>query len=540
VGLALFGMARTLEQGQSKPAAEALDGLLTQLLRVALDFLARTFGLDKLPKLLRVGLQALRRPVEKGVNGVLDKIIKLARKAWQGVKKGGVAVARAGKQAVGTVKDWLGFRAEFTLPDGEKHTLFFREDGQLMLASDPMPYLRFLLQFEQQHTVAPGQQVRQQSDVRQVAVSIQTLRAERQKLESQQQAEQAANAGKTSPALLLLLHQNENTLNDLMQQLSRRTYELMQATVTGKVAKDSPVHYGGFSQGGFGKGVLVEYLTQNGARGGTPTGDIPAGLGGKNFTALAQRRTKSGLKAYYRMGHLLNAELGGPGDKWENLTPLSPSGNGLHSKRVEEKLHGKRRDANSNATEYAFFYSVVPQYAHPLRGDLKQKAQAEKTAESQKAQPNQPLMYHWAAVAAIVEAEQFVPRSLTCFVQQIDPITRQKAGDLTMSVVLDNLIDQSSIEAYGTPFRPTSAMQKPTRELFINKNRDAELLQSPLLLGITADVATVLVKQVVLTPLSGLKALETFLTNHSKTADLTANLAAARTAHAAERLRYGR
>jgi hypothetical protein len=139
VGLALFGMARTLEQGQSKPAAEALDGILTQLLRVALDFWPALSGSDKLPQLLRVGLQALRRPVEKGVNGVLDNIIKLAQKAWQAVKKGGAAVAQAGQQAVGAVKGFFGVRTEFDAGP-EHHSLYFAQrNGSTVLIMESTP-----------------------------------------------------------------------------------------------------------------------------------------------------------------------------------------------------------------------------------------------------------------------------------------------------------------------------------------------------------------------------------------------------------------
>jgi hypothetical protein len=155
VGLALFGMARSLEQGQSKPAAEALDGILAQLLRVALDFLARTFGLDKLPKLLRLGLQALRRPVEKGVNWVLEKIIQLARKAWQAVKKGGAAAAQAGRQAVGAVKGFFGVRTEFDAGP-EHHSLYFQKrNGStvLIMESTPTEVNEFLVNLENHYPV---------------------------------------------------------------------------------------------------------------------------------------------------------------------------------------------------------------------------------------------------------------------------------------------------------------------------------------------------------------------------------------------------
>ncbi|HET9505731.1 MAG TPA: hypothetical protein VFO93_19455 [Hymenobacter sp.] len=63
VGRTLFALAGRLAQGAVAPAAQALEAVLARLLPVALDFLARTFGLDKLPRLLRLGLEALRRPV---------------------------------------------------------------------------------------------------------------------------------------------------------------------------------------------------------------------------------------------------------------------------------------------------------------------------------------------------------------------------------------------------------------------------------------------------------------------------------------------
>ncbi len=40
----------------------------------------------------------------------------------------------------------------------------------------------------------------------------------------------------------------------------------------------------------------------------------------------------------YRLGHLLNHHIGGPGNDWRNLTPLTPSANGLHSSQVEQKI----------------------------------------------------------------------------------------------------------------------------------------------------------------------------------------------------------
>jgi len=42
----------------------------------------------------------------------------------------------------------------------------------------------------------------------------------------------------------------------------------------------------------------------------------------------------------YRLGHLLNHHIGGPGNDWRNLTPITPSANGRHLGAVERDVKG--------------------------------------------------------------------------------------------------------------------------------------------------------------------------------------------------------
>ena len=42
----------------------------------------------------------------------------------------------------------------------------------------------------------------------------------------------------------------------------------------------------------------------------------------------------------YRLGHLLNHHIGGPGNDWRNLTPITPSANGSHLAAVERDVKG--------------------------------------------------------------------------------------------------------------------------------------------------------------------------------------------------------
>jgi len=155
VGHTLFALAGSLAQGAVAPAAQALEAVLARLLPVALDFLARTFGLDKLPKLLRLGLQALRRPIDKGIDWVLGKIVRLAKNAGKAGKKGGAAAAQAGQQAVGTVKGFFGVRTEFAAGP-EHHSLYFAQrNGStvLIMESTPTEVNEFLVNLENHYPV---------------------------------------------------------------------------------------------------------------------------------------------------------------------------------------------------------------------------------------------------------------------------------------------------------------------------------------------------------------------------------------------------
>jgi hypothetical protein len=293
VGLALFGMARTLEQGQSKPAAEALDGILTQLLRGALDFLARTFGLDKLPKLLRVGLQALRRPVEKGVNWVLDKIIKLAQKAWQAVKKGGAALAQAGQQAVGAVKGWLGIHEEFRTVNGETHELYFR-NGELVRASTaPQEITKFL-----NGLLAKAQA---DGDTKQEGKIIKALdEVSRIKLITRTAPRVADNidTGK-----------QQQDITDAIKKLARLLFDLIPG-LTLPPTGDTIWKYGpGQYTGGEKQHASVAFLTRDTATGGR---------GAKGYTDEMRYLYQNG-EQWVRM-HLITGAIGGQGGP-ENWVP---------------------------------------------------------------------------------------------------------------------------------------------------------------------------------------------------------------------------
>lgn len=114
----------------------------------------------------------------------------------------------------------------------------------------------------------------------------------------------------------------------------------------------SRVTYAGLNAQGFGIRMTAERLGPDMA---SP---------GRNHVAdgrYADLRALIGVRqSRYRIGHLLNNHIGGSGSDWHNLTPLSPSGNGLHFNRAEREVKPIILGGGW------VYYQVIPRYTtHP-------------------------------------------------------------------------------------------------------------------------------------------------------------------------------
>lgn len=77
------------------------------------------------------------------------------------------------------------------------------------------------------------------------------------------------------------------------------------------------------------------------------------------------------LSSHVVQGHLLNMELGGPGDTMKNMTPISKSTNLTHFKQVEDAVK------TAIAMDYGVEYRVRPDYnTHPSVADFGASAPA--------------------------------------------------------------------------------------------------------------------------------------------------------------------
>ena len=115
-------------KGDIAAAAEKIHGVLKSGLYLAIELLGRLINI-------------------KFVDGIRHAISGLGEQVRGAIKKFIQKIAWAGKQAAGTVKEWLKLREKFTTKEGIRHTIYIRErkgSYNLMIASTRMKVSSFL------------------------------------------------------------------------------------------------------------------------------------------------------------------------------------------------------------------------------------------------------------------------------------------------------------------------------------------------------------------------------------------------------------
>jgi hypothetical protein len=123
----------------------------------------------------------------------------------------------------------------------------------------------------------------------------------------------------------------------------------------------TPPKYGALTSG-YGTSVEVERMAKKPTGGGTPsvTSD-----GWKRLTY--RRNDRTGSSSYYVRGHLLNHNLGGPGNTWDNLTPLTQEGNNRSSDSMYYAFEKKVKTALLDDKREVTGFKVTIQYGTPSR-----------------------------------------------------------------------------------------------------------------------------------------------------------------------------
>lgn len=385
----VLGIAR----GAIDSAAGFLETALSRALPVAIGFLANQFGLGRLGERLTEIIGTVRSTVDRALDWLIDRAIRLGQGLIDMARRGATAVGSAVRSAL----SWLRLRVGFRAANGESHSLYFRGDNAnavLTIESEPRPFrawLDSLPSTANQADVALARRLFQQ---------IQDLQG------TKPPAPQPAGA---TPAA-----------NDPNERIPTLTNEL--GIVAGRLMPadgnppSSPPVYGGLRHG-FGSTASVPTMTPRFAPGSEPGGNTTGGL----WDDLALRGP-SASNPYYVRGHLVNHHLGGSGETWANLTPLTQRANNRGGASMLRTFETPVKQAVIEQRRTVRNLQVTAEPGQPARGaDL---ADIDREIVQGTATPPRPTVRpvdELQRIRRIVHAEQFIPASLSLRAEVVEP-----------------------------------------------------------------------------------------------------------------------
>jgi len=376
--------------GNIGAAAEAMEKGLARGLLLVVNFLAALLRLSGVTAKVRSALEKIRAKVD-------DALLRLAKWIATQAKVVISKVVSGVKNAAGAVVQWWKRRKKFKGGDGKTHSLVFHgagRDARLYVESDPTPFETFIKDVKAD--VSPQKEAKARALI--TARDMDSLRNKA-----------SATDGTLGDADIVKLQALWDKLADDVAVLF----------AGGDVA--DPKYGAPISPAGWGSGMVILSL-KKGKHGSGPS------VSNEHFEALNIRRYGGKNASYYILGHLLNENLGGPGNTWGNITPLSRKGNAQHETQVEEDV--KTEVAKSKIVRY----EVQPRYGRgpsALIGTVP-------------ANPTDDILKNKRKVLL---AEQYVPSSLLCRAYTVDA-SGKPAGGLNLTKEVVNPVESSSLDDY--------------------------------------------------------------------------------------------
>ena len=387
-----------------------VESVLSGFLSLAISFLAAVLGLDGIVGKVQKFIQQKIRPridqVLKNIANKIKKVVekigltKLIDKSMKAVEKGKAWVDDKKKKAKDTAKkygekflNFLGIKKKFKAEDGEDHTLYFEgkeEQMTLMVASNPKTFKAFLkgIGTVPGNKAAAKKQAEGEFDALQDALSKKNMEVKGTK---EYQKEQTKKFEKVTKHVITL----SNYMPPLFDIEGVGKFEL---------------NFGSTNSNGYGTKMEVKNLHKSTK---PPIGSVP-GVTNDGYELLKKKR--NGSSTYYILGHLLNHNLGGSGNDFRNLTPLTRKGNKDHNVQIEETA---KEDLKAGKV---INYTVTPDYT-------KNKVQ------------NQPATVS-AKKKAVIAAEEKTPVKVDYLYKSWDPKTPNNKKPA--SAHFDNIADFSN------------------------------------------------------------------------------------------------
>lgn len=398
-----------IARGNLAPAANKLESSLAGGIPIAIGFLANQVGLSGLGKKIGTMIEAVRAKVDSAINWLIEKAMNA-----------GSAIISMGKSAVGAMTSWWKNRKRVRTKDNEQHEIFFEGSGtsaRLMIASDPQPYTVYLDKLKGSHDL-------EENDLAPAKSKAKEIETEKSKTVSEEDQED-----------------HGAKINNLVDELVDETAKLPLSS-SGET-NTTPV-YGPLRQG-FGTLARVAYLQAPHDEGSSPSvSNTP------EFESINLRRKGGG--AFYVKGHLLNDNLGGPGDTWSNLTPLTVQANADHKtdfeNPVKRAVNGTTaRGANpGEAKGHVRDFSVRAVYGRSLPSSynvlVNEDTDDLPAGMSEEVDPFK--------MARVLRAEQYVPVQLVCQAE----VKYEEGKEERLNETIDNNIQYGQLSNYKLDASP--------------------------------------------------------------------------------------
>ena len=405
-----------IARGTVSRAAEFLENSLARAMPVAIGFLANQAGLSGLGRRIGEMIEAVREKVDLALDWLIDKAVS-AGTAFLNMARAGAAAVRGG---IASLREWWTSSERVETKDGKGHEIKFAGSGSganLIIESSPgQAYITYLDEIKTEHNLTDDQ-------IKPAKDKAGEIDTEKQKTVPDDKKEE-----------------HGQNIHNLVIQLADITRNLPLSSTTGT---STPPVYGPLTTG-YGSSVSINRLTSDHGPGtGTP------GTGPRWQTL---RRRKEGGDTLFVQGHLLNQDLGGPGE-WNNLTPLTQAAN---LKDSDSHYHGFEKHVKKAVDDdkKPVNFTVTAGYGRSFNSSLHQYF-------VNQSNPDDTLR------AEIVEAEQYVPNFLECQSYEVNPDGSNK--ELIKQHTVHNTLIQTK-DSY-----PLSAAA-PKVTVYLNEMSRSELM----------------------------------------------------------------
>ncbi|MGA2349999.1 MAG: DUF4157 domain-containing protein [Terracidiphilus sp.] len=326
--------------GNTAPAAQKIEDTLANLIPLLLRFIAGQFGISGIGKKISDIIKKIRAPLDNLIGRLLDILVDKIKPLWDKAKDAFMAKMQ-------NIKDWWTKPGKFTYGD-EEHELVVKGEGDkpevFVHSTEETPLMEFLKTYK----ASPKQ-------IDKAKTLAKGLSWKDGKLESMSKKEAGYN--------------HFIALTDLMDKLKSKVPPPCDIHDNDAPEKEP---FGGATK-------AWAFLAPGHGEGTEPSGTRPV------MDDLGYLKATN--EKYYVRGHLISNKLGGSGDTWKNLTPITNGCNQRMEADVESVLkQATENSAKGKGTNY-YYYEVNVSYGNPRvpsdtdRGG-NQKSQAELDARS--------------------------------------------------------------------------------------------------------------------------------------------------------------